>query len=68
VATSAAPELIVVACEIKVACNRGQHLFRTYGRCAELLGWYMVAGAAAWTACLVETAVRLHMDAFLVVA
>ncbi|KAF6253127.1 hypothetical protein COO60DRAFT_1463350 [Scenedesmus sp. NREL 46B-D3] len=32
VATSAAPELIVVACEIKVACNRGQHLFRTYGR------------------------------------
>lgn len=32
VATSAAPELIVVACEIKVACQRGLHLFRTYGR------------------------------------
>eukprot|EP00775_Hariotina_reticulata_P009889 gene9889-10046_t len=32
VATSAAPELIVVACEVKVACHRGLHLFRTYGR------------------------------------
>lgn len=32
VALSAAPELIVVACEIKVACHRGLHLFRTYGK------------------------------------
>jgi hypothetical protein len=29
---SAAPELIVVAYEIKVACHRGLHLFRTYGK------------------------------------
>eukprot|EP00879_Flechtneria_rotunda_P024247 GHRR01025695.1.p1 GENE.GHRR01025695.1~~GHRR01025695.1.p1 ORF type:complete len:435 (+),score=161.29 GHRR01025695.1:1143-2447(+) len=32
VATAAAPELIVVAVEVRVACNRGMHLFRTYGR------------------------------------
>lgn len=32
VSVSAAPELIVVACEIKVACHRGLHLFRTYGK------------------------------------